>query len=81
MEEKIPVIETMTVQQVYEEMKELGIHTSPYKIRAGISQGKYPFGVCISMKTQEFEIYRSQFDQWVAERLTLRPARWWKELA
>lgn len=65
-----PQIETMTVQQVYEEMRALGIKTTPSKIRAALDQGKYPFGISIKMKTQECEIYRTLFDEWVEERIS-----------
>ncbi len=65
-----PQIETMTVQQVYEEMRVLGIKTTPSKIRAALDQGKYPFGISIKMKTQECEIYRTLFDEWVEERIS-----------
>jgi hypothetical protein len=72
-----PKIETMTVHEACMEMRGLGIQTSENKIRAGIAQGKYPWGICINMKTQEFEIYRTLFDDWVAERLSTKPEKYW----
>lgn len=63
------VIETMTVQEVYQEMSKLGIKTSPQKIRKAIEQRKYPFAISIKMETQEYEIYGKLFNEWVAERV------------
>ncbi len=60
-------IETMTVAQVVEELRALGVKTTANKIRAGIIQGVYPFGVHITMENEEFEIYRKKFNEWVAE--------------
>ena len=61
-------IETMTIQEVYEELQQLGVKTTPVKIRAAITQGKYPFGICVNLKEQSFEIYRTLFEKWVDER-------------
>ena len=60
-------IETMTINEVVRALRNLGVRTSPDKIAAGIQQGVYPYGVCISMpgKRRYFEIYKSQFDEWV----------------
>lgn len=63
-------IETLTVNEVVDELRALGVKTSPNKIRAGILQGVYPFGICIKMNNLEFEIYRVPFDKWVAERVS-----------
>ncbi len=65
------VIETMTIQEVYEALSEMGVKTTPYKIRAAIAQGVYPFGVRIQLERQEFEIYRALFEKWVDERATI----------
>lgn len=61
-------IETMTPEEAAAAMRELGLRCSAEKIRDGIEQGKYPFGVCINMDRREFEIYRALFDRWVKER-------------
>ena len=61
-------IETMTVAECVQALQKMGVKTSPLKLRAGISQGVYPFGVCIDMKEREFEIYSSLFYKWVEER-------------
>ena len=49
-------IETLSVKQAVDELRALGIKTSPDKIRAGILQGAFPFGVCIKMENFECEI-------------------------
>ena len=67
-------LETMTVAQVVDELRALGVKTTPNKIRAGIIQGVYPFGVHIAMENNEFEIYRTQFEQWKADKITQKGA-------
>lgn len=67
-------LETMTVVQVVNELRALGVKTTPNKIRAGIIQGVYPFGVRIEMEGNEFEIYRTQFEQWKADKITQKGA-------
>lgn len=63
-------LETMTVAQVVDELRALGVKTTPNKIRAGIIQGVYPFGIHIKMENDEFEIYRTKFEEWKAERVS-----------
>ena len=64
-------IETMTVAECVQALQKLGVKTSPLKVRAAISQGVYPFGICIDMKEREFEIYTAQFIKWIEERMTV----------
>lgn len=59
----------MTPQEVCDELRSLGVSTSPDKIRAGIEQGAYDFGVVIHMASPCFEIYRKKFEQWVNENI------------
>lgn len=63
-------IETMTVDEVYRALQSMGVKTTHLKIRAAISQGVYPFGICINMENREFEIYKTLFDKWVEERVS-----------
>ena len=63
-------LETMTVSQVVDELRALGDKTTANKVRAGIIQGVYPFGIHIEMENEEFEIYRKKFDEWVNERVS-----------
>ena len=62
------MIETMTINELTDELRALGIRTSNQKTRAAIKQGKYPFAIHIEMKDDEFEIYRKLFEKWVEER-------------
>lgn len=63
-------IETLTVKQAVDELRELGMNITPDRLRAGINQGVFPFGICIKMKNFEFEIYRVPFEKWIAERVS-----------
>lgn len=67
-------IETMTVAELYDEMKRLGIRTTPTRIRAGIEQGVYPFAVCIRLEGPNYEIYTHLFRKWVQERIATKEA-------
>lgn len=64
----IEYIPTLTIKQVYERMSNLGIKTSPEKIRAMIDEGKYPWGVSCMMKKRSYEIYEVLFEKWLSER-------------
>ena len=62
-------VPTMTVSQAYKRMSEVGIKTSPEKIRAMIDEGKYPWGVSCMMKERSYEIYEVLFEKWLSERI------------
>lgn len=59
----------MSPEEVSQELRKLSVRTSPDKIRAGIEQGVYPFGVCIHLATPCYEIYRVKFRQWIDENI------------
>ena len=60
---------TLTLQQTAVRFRLAGIATSPNKIRAGIEQGVYPFGICIDLgKSKVYEIYTAQVEAWIKER-------------
>lgn len=63
------VIRTLTPDEAAERLKKLGVSTSAQKIRAGLEQGVYPFGVRIQMKGNVYEIYERLFNKWVEERI------------
>ena len=65
-----PRIETLTVKEAVEELRMLGMSITPDRLRAGINQGVFPFGICIKMKDYEFEIYRVPFEKWKSERVS-----------
>lgn len=63
-------IETLTVKEAVDELRMLGMSITPDRLRAGIDQGVFPFGICIQMKDNEYEIYRVLFEKWKAERVS-----------
>lgn len=67
---------TMTVTEVYYEMRAAGIHCSPTSISAGIACGAYPFGRVVSTGEtgrRTLEIFRVDFLAWLASK-TPKPA-------
>ena len=64
------VIETLSVQEAVEELRLLGMSVTPEKLREGILQGVYPFGTCVKLKTNTYDIFRVLFDKWIAERVS-----------
>lgn len=63
---------TMTIMDVYHEMREAGISTSPTRISAGIASGAYPFGKVIGIGEtgrRTVEIYRVDFNAWLATKI------------
>jgi hypothetical protein len=44
------------------------MNISDAHLRAGIECGAYPFGVCIPMKQNTFEIYKPLLMKWIEER-------------
>ena len=63
---------TMTPEEVSVVLRSYGVKTSPYKIREGLKQGAYPFGVYIQMTSPVYEIYTKKFVSWCEENLIER---------
>lgn len=62
---------TMTLTEVYYEMRAAGIHCSPTSISAGIACGAYPFGRVVSTGEtgrRTLEIFRVDFLAWIASK-------------
>lgn len=68
--EQPKMIETLTVQEACEELRLLGMSVSPEKLREGIQQGVYPFGTCVKLKTNTYDIFRVLFNKWIEERIS-----------
>lgn len=68
-EQLVQVMPTMTLTELYNELHDLGVKTSPSKIAAMIQQDKYPFAVSVKMEQNEYEIYRVLFENWKSERI------------
>ena len=66
---------TMTVREVYYEMRAAGIRTNPKAITAGIISGLYPFGNVINVGEtgrHTLLIFRVDFEAWLESK---RPKR------
>lgn len=63
-----PKSPTMSPEEVATILRSIGVHTSATRIREGISQGKYPFGIVIQFATPIYEIYRKDFEAWALEK-------------
>lgn len=69
MSEKTP---TMTLAQVYHELRAAGIKSSPQRIAAGIERGAFPFGEvsCVGESGRRtFLIWRVDFEAWLESKL------------
>ena len=63
---------TMTLMEVYSEMREAGIRCSPKVISAGIASGAYPFGRVVSegeTGRRTLEIFRVDFERWLQSKM------------
>lgn len=59
---------TMTIMDVYYELRKLGIRSSPKKVGQLIQSGDFPFGKVISTGETgrcSYLIYRVDFETWV----------------
>ncbi len=62
-------IETMSIQETCDAMRELGIGMTNATVYRGIEQGVFPFGDCITGNKQKvYRVYRKLFEKWVEER-------------
>lgn len=62
---------TMSPEEVANILRGIGVHTSATRIREGIRQGKYPFGIVIDFSTPAYEIYRKDFEKWMREKFDI----------
>ena len=63
---------TMTLREVYYEMRAAGIRCNTKMISAGIASGAYPFGRVVNVgptKRRTLEIYRVDFEAWLETRI------------
>ena len=68
---------TMTISELYQEMREVGIPCSPNSIANGIESGAYPFGrvVCTGETgRRRIEVFRVDFLAWLRTRIPNEPA-------
>lgn len=67
---------TMTIQEVYQAMRQAGIPCSPRRISDGIAGGMYPFGTVINegeTGRRTLLIYRVDFDAWLRSKMPDAP--------
>ena len=67
---------TMTLREVYYEMREAGIRCSMQVISAGIASGAYPFGRVVAVGEtgrRTLEIYRVDFESWLRSKMPQEP--------
>lgn len=64
MEEEIEEVKRLTPAQVASRLK-----MSTEAVRAGLRQGKFPFGIAIQGKTGQWNylIFESKFEKWIKE--------------
>ena len=59
--------QTMTIKEVYEDLRKSGFKSSPQKISDGIVSGLYPFGQVLSIGEtgkRTFQILRTDYEDW-----------------
>lgn len=63
---------TMTLREVYYEMRAAGIRCNTKMISAGIASGAYPFGRVVGVGgtgRRTLEIYRVDFEAWLETKM------------
>ena len=63
-------IETLTVKEAVERLRELGMSITTERLAAGIHQGVFPFGSAVQLKHMTVEIYKVPFEKWIQERIS-----------
>lgn len=58
----------ISIKDTVEILRSHGMSISDAHLRAGIECGAYPFGVCIPMKQNTYEIYKPLLMKWIEER-------------
>jgi hypothetical protein len=62
------VIVIISIAEAVKILSEHGMTITPAHLRAGIECGAYPFGVCIPMKQNTYEVYKPLLLKWIEER-------------
>ena len=58
----------ISIKDTVEILRSHGMSISDAHLRAGIECGAYPFGVCIPMKQNTYEVYKPLLMKWIEER-------------
>ena len=64
------MIKILSVAETCRILNEHGMSITPERLRAGLQQGVYPFGVAIKLKEYCYEIYSNLLYKWVQERIS-----------
>lgn len=67
MKTQVPVLRTMTFNQLMEELRERGMSIGQEKLKAAIRAGIMPFAHYIPMGRDEYIIWRKGFNEWAAQ--------------
>lgn len=70
---------TMTLREVYYEMRAAGIHCNTQSISAGIASGAYPFGRVVKVGEtgrRTVEIFRVDFEAWLESKMPKQSNRY-----
>ena len=57
----------ISIKDTVEILRSHGMSISDAHLRAGIECGAYPFGVCIPMKQNTYEVYKPLLLRWIEE--------------
>lgn len=66
------MVETMTVKQAVEVLRNHGMKIGTSAVMAGLAAGAYPFGDCYRMPsgTMRYTVYARLLNEWIAARET-----------
>lgn len=63
------ILKIITVKEAVDRLRQAGMNANEVRLRAGIEQGVYPWGVCIQMNScRVFEVYDVLLERWIDER-------------
>lgn len=65
------MIETMSLNEATEYLRQHGMRITNTTLAAGIQQGLYPFGLCIQGDIKPvYQIFTRLLDEWIERRAT-----------
>ncbi len=69
--ETIPVLRTLTLTQLMDELRQRGMPVSYNKVKKMIELGLMPFAHVISLERDEYLIWRKGFEEWATQHSVL----------
>lgn len=58
-------LKTLTLNELTQQLRDLGLSIGNRKVKACIEQGIFDFAYCVKMETNEYLIFQKGFDEWV----------------